>query len=193
LPSLKRSEKLDRTRFVVNPSRPPIDADQALAPGGFAYPSVLASRSARLGGALIDGCFTIAAAMPLVMGAMEADPQPEAPVNNLLDIGMPAYVTIALWVCLFGVQAVLITRRGQSIGKIIARTRILRTDGRPAGFIRGVLLRSWVFVALQWTPLPQALLSALLMLDGFFIVGNDRRCLHDWLAGTHVVQTFGSA
>jgi uncharacterized RDD family membrane protein YckC len=153
----------------------------------------LTSRWARLWGALIDACTNIIAVLPMAIGALDHQfpAGSGASLDNLLAIGTPFYITVALGACVFAVQAVLITRRGQSIGKIIVRTRILRTDGTPAGFLRGVLLRNWLFAAVQMAPLPEAVLSTIAIVNVLFIFGKDRRYLHDWLAGTHVVQTFG--
>jgi uncharacterized RDD family membrane protein YckC len=82
---------------------------------------------------------------------------------------------------LIAIQAVLVSRRGQSIGKLAMRIRIERADGRRVGFVHGVLLRSWLMAWLNATPL-------VFLLDSLFIFGRERRCLHDRLADTRVVQ-----
>ena len=82
---------------------------------------------------------------------------------------------------LIAVQAVLVSRRGQSIGKLAMGIRIARADGRRVGFVHGVLLRSWLMAWLNAAPL-------VFVLDSIFIFGSQRRCLHDRLADTRVVK-----
>ena len=98
-----------------------------------------------------------------------------------------------VWAGLMGVlflQALLIALRGQNLGKLLMRVRVVRADtGASAGFVRGVLLRFALPVTL------------VIMLNGFFMLGfifllvdyvfmfrEDRRCLHDLIAGTKVVR-----
>ncbi|NNC18619.1 RDD family protein [Corallococcus exiguus] len=80
------------------------------------------------------------------------------------------------------VQASLIRGTGASLGKRLVGIRVVRRDGLPAEVWRIVLLRNALPVALcsycGWFGL----------VDALFIVGEDRRCLHDWVAGTRVVK-----
>ena len=64
--------------------------------------------------------------------------------------------------------------------------RIVRLDGRPVGFVEAVLLRSWMFGLLGWVPRAGSFLG---LADILFIFRRDRRCLHDLLAGTKVIET----
>jgi uncharacterized RDD family membrane protein YckC len=90
-------------------------------------------------------------------------------------------------------QGALITLTGQSVGKRLARTRIVRaSDGSHAGFVRGACAREWVPVLLlAILELPGS--NLLGIVDILPIFGNDRRCLHDYLAGTIVVRAGGRA
>jgi len=90
-------------------------------------------------------------------------------------------------------QWYLLSTLGQTIGKRACGIRIVdATTGKPAGFIRAVLLRSL---------LPMLMVSVLTALLGWLfppiggllaginlvpIFGPGRRCLHDYLAGTDV-------
>lgn len=81
-------------------------------------------------------------------------------------------------------QWILISLTAQSFGKRVMGTYIVRhSTGERVGFVRGVLLRSWVFVAVMYFVPPQ-----LLFLDYAVILLPMRRCLHDLLAGTDVVR-----
>ncbi|WP_426747460.1 RDD family protein [Myxococcus faecalis] len=92
----------------------------------------------------------------------------------------PAVYTPALLVLL--VQASLIRGTGASLGKRLLGIRVVRGDGLPAEVWRIALLRN---------ALPMALCSYcgwFVLVDALFIVGEDRRCLHDWVAGARVVK-----
>ncbi len=76
----------------------------------------------------------------------------------------------------------LIATRGQTIGKFLTCIRIVTTAGRLPGFIRGVVVRNWLRNLLSVIPFFS-------LLDILFILGASRRCLHDYMADTRVVQT----
>lgn len=81
--------------------------------------------------------------------------------------------------------------RGQTIGKRLIGIQIVDMDDRPAGFLRALLLRTFVFGALLglvqgWTGPVGVLLP---LLDVLPVLLGDRRCLHDYVAGTRVRDT----
>ncbi len=100
-----------------------------------------------------------------------------------------------LVVVYYGYQAYLIATTGQSLAKRFLKIKIVRDDGSPAGFVHGVLLRDGVLLVA--TLLAMGALggsqSAVLvgtifgLADCLAIFGDDRRCVHDYLAGTKVV------
>lgn len=108
---------------------------------------------------------------------------------------MPALALFAaLQLALLGVQILLLTSRGQSLGKILLGVRVVRADDdEKPGFLRGWLLRELPSGAIQG-------MLQLLPVVGFFlrfafvttnylmIFREDRRCLHDFIAGTRVVR-----
>ncbi len=125
----------------------------------------LASRQRRLVGSLVD------AALALVpYGLMQLDSDP------LIVLGM------ALFLALIIVQCTLLTRTGQTIGKRVAKTRIVReaTDDN-GGFVTNVLMRAVV------ASLPN-IIPVYWIVDALFIFREDRKCVHDWIAGTRVVR-----
>ncbi|NOK02929.1 MULTISPECIES: RDD family protein [Myxococcus] len=96
----------------------------------------------------------------------------------------PAIYIPALFVLL--VQANLIRGTGASLGKRLLGIRVVRGDGLPAEVWRIALLRN---------ALPMALCGYCVwfgLVDALFIVGEERRCLHDWVAGTRVVKAPGA-
>ena len=46
----------------------------------------------------------------------------------------------------------LITTSGQSIGKKLVKTRIIREDGSPVDFVSGVVLRAWIIGFVSMIP-----------------------------------------
>jgi len=79
------------------------------------------------------------------------------------------------------VQWNLIATRGQTIGKFVCCIRIITTNGKLPGFVKGVILRNWVRNLLLLIPLFG-------LLDIAFIFTSSKRCIHDYLAGSRVVQ-----
>jgi uncharacterized RDD family membrane protein YckC len=93
------------------------------------------------------------------------------------------------------VQAVLqwflIATRGQSIGKIVTKIHIRKQDGSPVDFVSGVVLRAWAMagiIAVVNLVTCGFLGWVVNVVDAAFIFGDDRRCLHDQIAGTDVLE-----
>ncbi len=130
--------------------------------------------------------------------------------------GFGAFVTAETLLCLvFVYQGYLAATRGSSIGKRIAGVRVVRTDGQPMNFWRGLLLRSYVFGAIpllvasflasRGGPLtPRRFFEAIPRVETFaagvivlvalviaFAFDKDGRGLHDKLGGTRVVAAEG--
>jgi uncharacterized RDD family membrane protein YckC len=81
----------------------------------------------------------------------------------------------------------LVARTGQTIAKRWLRMRIVREEtGTPPGFVNGVLLRSWLFVAAGMLPVAGGCLGLADPIAIFF--GNRRQTLHDRVARTLVIQ-----
>jgi uncharacterized RDD family membrane protein YckC len=81
---------------------------------------------------------------------------------------------------------VLLTVRSQSVGNILLHTRIVRvSDGAPGGFLRAFLLRGCLARTIRQIPLIGGIFW---IVDTCFIFREDRRCLHDLIAGTRVIK-----
>lgn len=133
----------------------------------------LATCWARLAASLADGAALLLPSLFLGVLRCLALPGEDA-------MQAPAIYIPAVFVLL--VQASLIRGTGASFGKRLLGICVVRGDGRPAEVWRIVLLRN---------ALPMALCSYcgwFGLVDALFIVGEDRRCLHDWVAGTRVVK-----
>jgi len=164
--------------FVQSPSEGPNPYAPPTAPDFYAgpeveYEHVLASRGRRLFGSILDGIVYAVGVVP-AMFMMAPDDNPEAAIVAF----------VALVLVLVGIQAVLIATTGQSIAKKLLGMRIIRMDGSPVGFLRGVLVRSWLFAVVTQIP---GLGGIIGLVDAVYIFGAEHRCLHDVVADTKVV------
>lgn len=166
----------------------------------------LASLGQRIGGKLFDVLLGYLVALPLILTLDSA---------RLIEIGRDSTRMLSLYVdsatgqltaaatlALGALNWYLVATRGQSLGKMLVGSRIERTDGSPAGFLRGVVLRQWVMLAPSYlgvlglyagasvTPITvfSSLLGSIITLSYLLILGSSRRCGHDYIAGTRVVR-----
>jgi uncharacterized RDD family membrane protein YckC len=73
---------------------------------------------------------------------------------------------------------------GQTIGKKVAGTRIVTMDGRKPP-INDLMFKRYAFVSvLGLIPIAGIFLP---LVDALMVFRADHRCLHDLVAGTHVV------
>ena len=87
----------------------------------------------------------------------------------------------------------LLSRRGQTIGKIAAGTRVVMLDGTSAPFGKIVGLRTWVFHFPNYIPGLNRAAGVLSVVDALFVYRADRRCLHDLIAGTVVLSALAAS
>ncbi len=87
---------------------------------------------------------------------------------------------------MFFIQLYLVLVRSQSIGKYFVKTQILDFETKvPAGLVKTVILRLFVCSAIRLIPIVGYLF---LLVDFMFLFRVDRRCVHDMIAGTEVVD-----
>jgi uncharacterized RDD family membrane protein YckC len=142
----------------------------------------LASRLARLGAAILDTIIMALGVLPGFFIIFQTNADLKSALKSA-DTGL--YVMVAGMAVILVIQAVLLSTRGQTLGKMAAGVRIVRySDGGDVGFVTAVLLR-WIV---------PGLISAIPFIGGFFalldvlfIFGEERRCIHDLIAGTKVV------
>ena len=155
---------------AANPYAAPTAAISAgPAPGG-----ELAERAQRLRAAVIDYLvYLIAFGAGGITFAVTRRAPPAFALGSLV------YVGLIVW------NAVLLARHGQTVGKKVVGIRIVRSDGSDATFARLFWLRAvlvWVISALPTVG------TLFWLVDCLFIFRNDRRCLHDLMADTIVVE-----
>lgn len=154
--------------------------------------SPLATLTQRLVGALLDVAFNTAASLPVYVGHSFSELRARHlnPFSLFTRTGPWGLVAGACVLGFWLLQWSMIVVRGQTLGKMLVGTRIVRRTGARAGILHGVVLRDWW----RWEPALAPSFSALHLttllrvLDAVFILGQRRRCFHDWVAGTDVVK-----
>lgn len=90
---------------------------------------------------------------------------------------------VAVWLALNGV---FLARSGQTIGKKLVGIQIVNvSDGKPAPLARLVIWRYLPMVLVSQIPYVGGVLG---IVNVCFIFRQDRRCVHDHIAGTRVVE-----
>lgn len=159
---------------AVPPARP---AQYVGMDAGF----VKSSRGARLGAVLLDSVpvFAIAMIAAIAMPSMAKGSDSTAGlmlVGAIMVVGVLGFIAY---------QLVQLYRTGQTFGKKLVGIRIVRTDGSRAGLRRIFALRYLVPGLIGAIPLLGAIFS---LIDPLFIFNDEKRCLHDMIADTIVVD-----
>lgn len=146
----------------------------------------IAEPGKRLIGAIVDFLaffLFLAPGMVLIFVALatmqdEVEPPPLFIVGGLL-VGVGALAYLIVQIC-------MLAKRSQSIGKYVVKTQILdyETD-MPADFVKTFLLRWIVSRLIGGVPCVGLIYT---ITDVLFVFGEERRCLHDQIAGTYVVD-----
>jgi uncharacterized RDD family membrane protein YckC len=165
---------------VLSAASSPAAPVSQLVPGVAVIDPNLADRGSRLGAVLIDGliaCICVAPGVVVIL--IGGDDNDTTKVIGGLLIGL-AFLALAV------VQIYLLSTRGQTIGKKIVGVKIVRyADNSSPGFVYACLLRAIVPGMISGVPILGGIFS---IVDICFIFGEERRCLHDLIAGTKVVK-----
>ncbi len=143
-----------------------------------------ASRGRRLAAALLDGVINVVWVAPIILGIMmaggvRAGIKSAGPMAALMVLGL------ILLLAMIVINCVLVHRVGQTIGKRMLNIAMVRSSGDRMGLARYIFLRL----------LPISLLGAIPwvgqfagLVDVLLIFGAQRRCLHDLIADTIVID-----
>lgn len=176
-------------RFTIPPPAPPLKPQPdttATKPSPAARPVVerpeSASRGQRFAARLVDVVIGVVA---VLLGAFLAlaifGPFEDGFKGFVGRNDRGAVVIFAAFLALSLVTIWLLSVRGQTLGKMLLRIRIVRSDtGGRAGFFRAFVGRDVVAVLLGVIPLVG-------LIDLLLIFREDCRCLHDHIAGTVVI------
>lgn len=137
---------------------------------------VLASRGARLGAHLLDTLLYGLCFIGIIMAAVGAGAR---------TAGALALLGVLAGLGLFAANLVMLHRHGQSVGKRIVGIRIVRSDGSRCALGRIVGLRMGVPILISLIPFAGYVFG---LLDPLSIFREERRCIHDHIADTIVVD-----
>lgn len=142
---------------------------------------LLASRWNRLWAALIDGTLALVTTIPLMsyFEVWEHITQGSVPIDITIKLA------ITSWALFFLMHGYLLKEKGQTIGKKIIGICIVTTNGNKPDFGNLILKRYLPVALLGHTPLLGQYLS---MIEVLFIFRKDKRCIHDLIAGTKVIN-----
>jgi len=140
----------------------------------------LASRWKRLGGALIDTLLMMVIALPIMMviGIFPSQGQRMTFGQHILG----SVIGLIIFLCLHGY---FLAKSGQTIGKKIVKTRIVNLDGEICPFAKMFLLRYAVLWIITIIPIIGNIYG---LVNVLFVFGKEKRCIHDYIAGTRVVD-----
>lgn len=163
-----------------NPYAPP-RTEVTEAPPSDPQQVELADRGIRLLGAIIDGFLLMFVLLP----AMWFGGYFKAAIANEVGFGL-----LMLWTAIsFGifvlVQGFPLYTWGQTWAKRLLDIRIVDMDGYQPPFWKLILLRYGVPQLLGIVPVVNILF---MFANPLFIFGEERRCLHDRIAGTRVIN-----
>ena len=144
----------------------------------------LASRGKRLAAAII----AIIIFLPLIiiiaspLGLIDTEVTEEPPP---FDLEQTLQLFIIGQVLFLLVQGYLLHSRGQTIGKVLLKIQIVATNGDMLGLGKLYFVRYFVFSLLAQIPVIGAVVA---LANILFIFGKEKKCLHDRLAGTKVID-----
>ena len=143
---------------------------------------LLATRWQRLGAVLIDGALAFAS----MWVASRVTPWDPFNVDPDISMWQPVIANVLIGFVMFAlIHGVLLARRGQTLGKLVLGIRITRPDGSAASVGRVLGVRYGLGYLIASVP---AFGWAFALVDSLMIFRASRRCLHDVIADTIVVQ-----
>ncbi len=163
----------------VSPYQPPaikmVDVDE----GNFE----LAGRGTRFGANMID---QFLAFLPLfiLITMLEKDTNAMVNADDFITFGVFG-IFFFLWILgLSVVNMVLLYQNGQTIGKRMLAIKVVRIDGSRVSLLRIIFLRFLPIVIISMVPI----FSLVSIIDVLLIFQNSKRCLHDLIAETIVIN-----
>lgn len=181
----RRTSNKGKDSMENNPyAAPTAVVDDVQAWNAYDLENSKAGRGKRLGAALLDGVISLIWLAPVAWAIYMAldvrrGLKPAGPMVALLLLGLALMITILVVNCL------MLHRSGQTIGKRAVDIAVVRTDGSRVALSRYIFLRVVPVVLLSMIPVVGRLIN---LVDPLLIFGKEKRCLHDLIADTIVVD-----
>lgn len=145
----------------------------------------LASRWKRLCASLLDTIIIMIPLFPCLMltGYLSRS------MSQSLSLGDRLMAGAFGWILYLAINFLPLSRSGQTQGKKLMKIQIVDTEGQIPAIAKLVIMRNFLPGILFQIPYIGGLLG---LVDCLSIFTADRRCLHDHLAGTYVVDAVGA-
>lgn len=166
----------------ANPYRAP---ESNIAQSGFGTATELAGRGTRLAASILDGLFYLAFMLPGVLMILLGMENPQTASGMEAFAGTGGVLLLVGFVAWAIITVRLVNENGWTLGKRVCSIRVVRCDGSDASLGRIFFHRNVIINLLGGIPLVGPFISIGNIL---FIFGEGRRCLHDRIADTIVVQ-----
>ena len=162
-----------------NPYRPPATQNEVRPAASTELR--LARRFSRFAAAIVDSFFLFLISIALVFVRVLLGESLVAEMDDTTTM-IHGFVALAAYGLVTGY---LLATRGQTVGKILVRNRIVdyNTD-ELVSLPKLILMRYapfWLVVVLPFG-------EFIALVDLLFVFGPERRCIHDYLAGTKVIE-----
>ena len=162
-------------------STPVTDPTLAVDPSAYAG-TQLATLGQRFLGAFVDGLISIVAVAPVMgvlfaMGAMKA--------GEGMGFGVSLVSGLIVFALCMAIQYAPLKQSGQTWGKKAAKTRIVTMQGTQPS-IGDLIGKRYAFY--QLVGIIPVIGSIVSLVNILMVFKKDRRCLHDMIAGTQVIQ-----
>lgn len=144
--------------------------------------NALASRWKRLWASMLDGLIMLAVILPTMyftggFDGMSKGVQPSFEYSLMITtLGIVAFIIININ---------LLVNYGQTVGKKVLGIKIVDLDGNLPGMKKHLLKRYAMYFLPDQVPVVGQIFS---MINILFIFGKQKRCIHDFVAGTKVVM-----
>lgn len=132
-------------------------------------------RGKRLGAWLIDVTINV-----LCLVVLTADQW-----RRVSGTGLMAVIGLLMLLIVAVVNGVLVYRYGQTLGKRALGMAMVRSNGERMGLARYIFIRTLPVTAFSLIPLVGRLA---MLVDGLVIFGAEKRCVHDLIADTIVID-----
>ncbi|MGE3729066.1 MAG: RDD family protein [Lysobacterales bacterium] len=141
----------------------------------------LAGRGMRLAGAIIDTILMLLLIVPVMFasGYIQMVMRGQQPgFGWSVGLGLVGFVVFLL------INGYFLHQSGQTVAKKMLGMRIVDLNGDKPEFLRMIGLRYALMHLIQLVPIAGSVFG---LVDVLFIFREDRRCIHDLIAGTRVV------
>ncbi|MEM9479976.1 MAG: RDD family protein [Verrucomicrobiota bacterium] len=169
----------EETNPYATPQAAPAPAPVSTAGVNFTN---LASRWARLGGAILDSLIVAVPALGIMFMLGLFDRMDD---QGRMSIGDTLLSTVIGIACYMAINGALIYKSGQTVGKRILGTQVVNLDGTKVDGNRYVVRRLLPFWLIPQIPIIGGIIG---LANALCVFRREKNCLHDDIAQTRVVK-----